>query len=365
MVAKRVNDLTESTGRKHTIRDVARLADVSIKTVSRVLNDEPAVKDETRKRVMRVIHELGYQPHSGARSMRGHCRNCIGITLGAPIEVVPLSEQLLLWLFTQLYYVFGSRGNYVCFDLNPYQAGKNSDYARGLWEQLYGGIVITGPLATGDPIIRKVHDSGYPYLAISRVGDLPECSSATVDFERAAYISTKHLIDRGHRHIALLKGFHGYHPSEERKRGYLRALQEAGIEPDTRLIANISFTSGELSRLVHDLLSDHKVTAVVDSSGTEDGKSLREGAKHVNRTIGRDVEFVVWTYTDNSAVLTEACAHVWLPLHEAIQEGLNQLADWFNGKRVGPVQVLHTPVLYEEVKFGEVPIPKHILAVPE
>ena len=74
MVTK-VNDFVENTGRKHTIRDVARLADVSIKTVSRVLNDEPAVKDETRKRVLSVIYELGYQPHSGARSMRGRCRS--------------------------------------------------------------------------------------------------------------------------------------------------------------------------------------------------------------------------------------------------------------------------------------------------
>ena len=361
----RVNGPIESAGRKHTIRDVARLADVSIKTVSRVLNDEPAVRDETRKRVLSVINELGYQPHSGARSMRGRCRNCIGVALGAPIEIVPLSEQLLVWLFAQLYHVFGSRGNYVCFDLNPYQAGANSDYARGLWEQLYGGIVITGPLATGDPIIKRVHDSGYPYLAISRVGDLPECSSATVDFEKAAYISTKHLIERGHRHIGLLKGYHGYYPSEERRRGYLRALEEADIEPDERLIANISFASGELSRFVHNLLSNHQVTAIVDSSGMEDGRSLRQGAALAGRTIGGDAEFVVWTYSDNAAVLTGACAHVWLPLHEAIQEGLNQLADWFNGKRQGPVQVLREAALNEEVEFGEVPIPKHILAVPE
>ncbi len=342
---------------------MAKLAEVSIKTVSRVINNESAVRQETRDRVNRAIDELGYSPHSGARSLRGRCRNCIGVTLGVPALEVPISEELLLWLFAELYHLFGEKGTYICFDLNPHEAGPNVDYARGLWEQLYGGIINIAPLAVDDTVIQRVHDSGLPYLVSSRLASLPECSSATVDFEEAAYISAKHMIARGHRRIAMLKAFHGYQGGVERRVGYLRALEEAGIAPDEALIGRAGFfRSSGVADKTHRLLLNPGVTALLDCSAKEDGDGVREGVRRAGRVIGSDLEVLSWTYADNAAVLAEACAHVWIPLREAITEGLQQFADWFAGERDGPVNVLYKPTLNETVELGEVPKPRHIFA---
>ena len=98
---------------KHTIYDIARLAGVSGKTVSRVLNDEPGVREETRERVARFIEEVRYQPHHGARSMRGEQRDCVGVVFPAPLRVVPISQQQINWLFHELYREFGARGKYI------------------------------------------------------------------------------------------------------------------------------------------------------------------------------------------------------------------------------------------------------------
>ena len=97
---------------KHTIYDIARLAGVSGKTVSRVLNNEPSVSPATRDRVSRIIEELGYQPHHGARSMRGQQRDCVGVVFSAPMNKWPVSHQQINWLFFELERVFGASAEF-------------------------------------------------------------------------------------------------------------------------------------------------------------------------------------------------------------------------------------------------------------
>ena len=112
-----------------------------------------------------------------------------------------------MWIFGRLLHLFGSRGEYICFDINPSGHAPNGDYARGLWQQLYRGCVIAGPLPLDDTTARRIHDWGVPYLVLSRLDGCPELSCATVDFEQGAYESTRFLIERGHRRIAMLKAF--------------------------------------------------------------------------------------------------------------------------------------------------------------
>jgi LacI family transcriptional regulator len=357
-----IHDSDVETPSKNTMTDVARLAGVSVKTVSRVLNNEAGVQDKTRLRVLRVMEEMGYQPHAGARALRGRAPNCVGITLGAPALDVPLSEELLAWIFRQLYLIFGSQGNYVCFDLNPHAAARSGDYARGLWERLYRGVVITGPLHVDDRVLARIHASGHPYLTLGRLASLPECSHATVDFAEGAYLATRLLIERGHRRIALVTSMDGYTPGEERRQGYLRALEEAGLEPAPALVEPVTFTTGGLVQGVHHVLMNHNVTALIDSTGAEDSRSLREGFRRAGRVIGKDVEVVAWTYTCDGTVLSDAQAHLWVPIREAMMAGMKELAEWFEGGRSEPIRVLYKPILQFGNQGRELDRPRQVFA---
>ena len=82
-----------------TIHDIARELGVSAKTVSRVLNRQSGAGVETRRRLEALMEKVGYQPHIGARSLRGHHNACVGITLPAWVDEVPLSQEFLFWLF--------------------------------------------------------------------------------------------------------------------------------------------------------------------------------------------------------------------------------------------------------------------------
>ncbi len=345
-----------------TIYDIAQEAGVSAKTVSRVLNNKSGVGPDTRERVLDIMRRVGFHAHMGARSLRNRRSGCVGVTLPAPAKVVPLSQGFFLWLFAKLFDTFGPQGDYIGFDLNPHEQprGADYDYARGVWEQLFKACVIAGPLPVDDTVIHRLHDSEVPYLALGRLDSLPECSSATVDYEEGTYLSTKFLLDRGHKRIAMLKAFEGFQPGVERDRGYRRALEEAGLAPEANLTRSVDFGVHNMGNVVHRLLADRGVTALIDCSATEDATALREGARRAGRVPGKDFEIVAWTYTDQGAVLHEASAHVWLPVVEAASEGIEVLAAWLREERSGPVKVLYHPVLYTTPGKGEVPRPKRL-----
>jgi LacI family transcriptional regulator len=340
-----------------TMQAIAREVGVSTKTVSRVVNGEPGVRDSTRFRVSQFIENVGYHPHLGARSMRSQTRDCIGCTIPAPMSDVPLREEFFIRLFSHLYRIFGSRGKFICFDLNPFYGKSNGDYSRGLFEGRFAGCVLCGPLRPDDTTIHRIHSSGYPYLALGRADGLPDCSSATVDYELAMRMSVAYLVARGHTRIGVLKGFHGYQPGEERRRGYLQAYAAAGLEVDETLLQCPTFSSDSLISSVHRLLIDPTVTAFIDSSGAENAAAIREGCRRAGRDPGKDVEIVAWTYSERAAILREATAHVWLPVWEAATDGLERLADWFDGETDGPIHVLYPPTISDTSLLPEITSP--------
>lgn len=349
--------------RSWTIHDIARRAEVSAKTVSRVINGEKGVSPPTRRRVTQVIDEVGFEPHTGARSMRGCRHDCVGVVLPAAPEEVPLSQGFFIWLFNELCSTFGRRGDFLCIDPHPPTRENGRDYARGLWQQRYAGCILCGPLSLNDNVLRRIHTSGHPYLAFGRLDGFPECSYATVDYELGARMSVEYLVKRGHRRIAMLKAFSGYQPGLERLRGYRAALDNAGIPFDPALVRSVNVSQSDILNAVHRLLLEPDVTALVDCSAAEDPVSIREGARRAGRVPGKDFDVVCWTYTDNATVLSEACGHLWLPVREAAREGLICYERWFSGQTAEPIHILYRPTLYEHVSGVQIPTPKPLFTI--
>ena len=342
-----VSDTKPNSKTRHTIHDIAEATGVSPKTVSFVLNNKEGVAEKTRRRVLKAVDEMHYRPHMGARALRDRVTRSIGVIFPATAKTAPLSRNLLVWLYDELISIFGSRGYYVTFDMAMQLEGNgnNGDYARGVWEQAFGPCFLAGPLALDDTVVRRLHERDIPYLAVTRLESFPECSAASVDYEQAAYLSATYLIDKGHTRIGLLKAFEGYQSGLERRRGYERALREAGLPIDESLIRPVTFDTHTIVNDVHGLLRHHDITALIDCSSTEDPTVLREGARRAGRRLGEDIETVVWTYRYDTVVLPEASAHICLPLRQAAAEGLEELAVWVEGKRQGPIQILYPPTL--------------------
>ncbi len=96
--------------KKWTIHDIAKKAGVSSKTVSLVLNGKNGVGKKTQARILSIIDEVGYEPHAGARSLRAGATDSIGVVLPGPIDIIPLSQNLVSWILSELFRLFRDKG---------------------------------------------------------------------------------------------------------------------------------------------------------------------------------------------------------------------------------------------------------------
>lgn len=225
------------TDRKPAMTDVARLAGVSHQTVSRVLNDHPNVREETRLRVRAAMVQLGYRPNRAAQALVTGRSRVIGVVAQNTILYGPAS---MLSAFEQ---AAGTAGFAVSVASVPNLDRRSIVEAvdRHL-EQRVAGIVILTPVVSANEAVGDVA-SDVPLVTID--GD-PEDTSplVTVNQEEGGYLATRCLLDAGHRTVWHVSGPAGWFDSAGRIRGWQKALEEAGADVPPWLPADWSAASG-------------------------------------------------------------------------------------------------------------------------
>lgn len=239
------------TPRHARIKDVADLAGVSMKTVSRVVNDEPGVLPETRERVMAAVLELGFVPDRRARSLKRGDTDTIGILVDAisdPFFAAFVSAVEELALAEGLSVILASTG-YDGIREREQLARLTGDRLRGL---IIAPVDITS--AELEPLRRR-----FPVLCVDRSRE--GVDSIVVDDFSATLEAVRQLISHGHRRIGFVGEVTPYPTVSTRLEGYRAALAEAGIEFDPALV--VAQGRHREEKAVTDLLgSPHAPTAV-------------------------------------------------------------------------------------------------------
>ena len=233
---------------KPTIDDVAELAGVSIKTVSRVVNQEPNVRDSTRDRVLEAIARLNYRPNVSARNLASQRSHLIGLIYDDPSA-----------------YEIPSAGYVIRMQLGVLRACRTADYEllihpcnyrhRQIGGELKAlieharpvGIVLAAPLSNMPKIVRAIAATGTPFVRLSPgTESRKQYAVATNDREISAEM-TRYLASLGHRRIAFIKGHASHKAVGNRYRGYVDGLREAGLALSEDLVeaGDNSFGSGE------------------------------------------------------------------------------------------------------------------------
>jgi len=285
-----------------TINDVARVAGVSKKTVSRVINRSPMLGKETRLRVEQVIGELGYVPNPQARALALRRNFLIGLVHDNPNaqSVMNVQQGMLEALHdTEFEMVVRpvDRGSPTMLD----------DLRRFLERQRPYGVLLMPPVSENDLVARACADIGCRYVRMgSAVLDVPERTVASNDRE-AVRGATGYLVQQGHRRIGLVGGPHGFRSAHERRAGFEEALNAAGIALPRSLLAdgNYTFESGLVAaeRLL-DLVP--RPTAIFSCND-----EMAAGVMHAARMRGLDIprDLSIIGFDD-----TSIAAHVWPPI---------------------------------------------------
>ena len=203
---------------KATINDVARKARVSIKTVSRVLNGEPNVRDDTRSRVQSAIDALNYKPNQSARSLASSRSNIIGLVYDDPAAYAIPSAGYVINMQQGLLRTCGT----MHFDLllHPcnYREPDAGKKLAGMIEHANpDGLVLTAPLSNMQQIVRAIRDTGTPMVRVSPGSRVRNSSTVSTNDREGARDMTRYLASLGHERIAFITG-HPQHAAVTRRR---------------------------------------------------------------------------------------------------------------------------------------------------
>lgn len=215
------------------IYDIAKMADVSIATVSRVMNNRPGVSDKARSKVMKVVEETNFRPNQIAKSLTNQKTNVIGIVMPGINNYFSDRIDAINKVCKQRGYSLMITANYK--DSNSTE--EDIDNFNLLFEKRVDGIIYfpTNVMKEHIEVIQRIRKK-IPVVITDKEIEALKLPCVLQDFVRPAKEVMKYLIQKGHTRIAFIHGLSYDLPNVERKKVYQQALTVAGIELDEQLI---------------------------------------------------------------------------------------------------------------------------------
>jgi LacI family transcriptional regulator len=282
-----VNEPRRTGGKPATINDIARLAEVSKKTVSRVINNSPFVKEETRKRVEAVIAEHGFTPDPQARGLAFRRSFLVGMIYDnpSPNYVVNMQQGVL----------DAVRGAGLELVVHPCNRANDSfltDVRNFIVRQKLFGVVMPPSVSEDDRVVAILKEADCPYVRIASVSlDDPACMVVTHD-SRGAARAARHLAELGHRRIAFISGPDTFRSSHERGRGFAEGLAEHGLTLDPAYIRRAAYTFESGVEAATELLALPQRPTAIFAGNDEMAIGVMKAARDAGLDVPRDLSIV-------------------------------------------------------------------------
>jgi LacI family transcriptional regulator len=222
---------------KPSLRDVAKQANVSLGTVSNVLNRPTSVSEETRKKVREAIDMLGFIPNSNAAHININSK-IVGLIL--PLAQNPFYDELAQGIEDSL----DKEGFRVLIGYSREDEAIELQLLTSMSDANFRGIIVT-PVGPNNQVFEKFIDRNVRVSYLSQTDEEPDQCSVSIDQVRGGYIGLEYLAKLGHKKILWVSGPEHHHQSNQRFVGMTQAAQEFGVELDVMAAASLDFLSGE------------------------------------------------------------------------------------------------------------------------
>jgi LacI family transcriptional regulator len=284
-VAVRGEDAYMGPGESITIRDVARVAGVSVGTVSRVLNDKATVQPDMRARVQKAIADLGYEPNAVAQSMRRRLTHTVGCVI-REINIPALAAFV-----RAAHDVLDEAGFSLLLSNSEARRDRERELLTRLSRRQADGILM-GPYSPIDrdfeAFLRKL---GLPLVLVDR--DLPVWADCVMaDHRSGIRMATEHLLGLGHRRIALLTGEPSLYPAKSRLIGYEEAFARHGVPLIPTLARPESFLAANAFRTVSAMLASKDPPTAIIAGGIDMLPGVLRAIRVRGLEIPRDISVV-------------------------------------------------------------------------
>lgn len=230
-----------------TIKDVSKAANVSIATVSLVANGKGVISEKTRKHVLSVMKELGYQPNSHARSLASKRSNSVGVI------VYEMSSSHHSTLFSNINEIVKRKGMNLIITSYDWREDKEKAALQHLIDHRCEVVILYSETPL-DPQVLSILETTKKIIVINDLFPEEKGCNILFDNEGGGYMAGKHLIRNGHRKIACIMGPLSLIAYQQRLKGFRRAMEEFGIDCNENLILETPMKEEGGANAIRDLL---------------------------------------------------------------------------------------------------------------
>jgi len=299
-----------------TIFDVAERAGVSIKTVSRVVNNEANVAAKTRERVQLAIDQLGYQPNSAARGLSSGRSYVIGMAYENPNEFSYMKDILNGALRA-------CEATGYSLLLKPVvlpEAALVDRIMEFAVQARLDGLILTAPLCDDQELIASLHNRAVKVACISPKAAVAGAVNALSDDEGACFAVTDYVIRQGHARVGFIKGHPDHGASLKRLRGYKKALAQHGIRYQSALVTPGYFDFASGRKGAGRLLDRSEPPTVIIAANDNMAAGVMFEARERGMAVPQDLGVVGF---DDTPIASQ----VWPPL-TTVRQPIGAMADF-------------------------------------
>ena len=276
-----------AAGKKLTITDIARLAGVSKKTVSRVINRSGLVRDETRDKILKVVEEHGYTPDPQARALALRRSQLIALISDQPNPqyIVDIQSGILEGIAPTHYQL-------VIRPCDRESPTLYDDICEIIQHQKFFGVILTPSISEDDELIGRLRQIECPYVRIAAVSlDSPENMIETHDYVGAAE-AARHIAGLGHRRIAHIRGPNTFLSATERLRGFRVGLAEHSLAVEEHYLLRGGYTFESGMRCGEELLSLPRPPTAVFAGNDEMAVGVYQAVRRAGLRVPDDLSIV-------------------------------------------------------------------------
>lgn len=312
------------------IKDIAKIANVGVSTVSRVLNNHPDVKDETRKKVLEVIKENNYIPNNSARVLKSTSTKNIGILVKGVFN--PFFSEILKIISTKVeeegYTMILQHHN------NDNDIGTLLGFIKE--KRLQGVICLGGNFAEFDDSDLTDVDAAIVLVSVDQVTrkNLKRCSSISINNKLAAYMATEYFINNGHKHIGLMLGESkcDIGIGKERHEGYKTALKQHNMIYREDYVTYGEYESKTAYECTKKLLRAHNEITAIFAISDIMAIGVAKAVVSLGYTIGKDISIIGFDGMDIAAYYEPSITTIKQPKNDMGNMSVELLLSVLEGK---------------------------------
>ena len=304
-----------------TIRDVAKRAGVAISTVSAVINRSAPTSGDVVARVEKAIAEIGYLPHGAAQTLRSGQSRLIGL-------IVPDITNPHFSTVARVTETVCMAAGYMTF---VYNTGEDSDHEMQILKmmrmQRVAGLILIPTRSDAEHGARLMAEINVPTVLVDSHVDGVPFDTVALDNVRAGELAMRHLLELGHRRIAVISGRKGVSTAEERLEGCRLALAELGLSLDDELVVSGNFSQTQALEDTRRIMSARQTPSAIFALSNLMTIGVMRGLVMMNLASPRDVSIIGIDDFEWAEIMSPQPCAVAQPIVEMTEVAIGTLLD--------------------------------------